>query len=210
MPDPFFAALERNFGATATEIVEEATALVDPAVTFTLHPLGFWYRRVREGATGSYIRLHVWPTQRHPAAMPILPHTHSSDLWSLVLAGEIADQTWRPSEDPDDSIWRVMGVERDATGRRRSVPQDGLRLRATSRHVYRAPASYHVPQGRVHSSDIVGQEVCVTLVLRAPKDDRVSLVAGATLPGPHPERLRAPLPLTDLGDLTMRIWRSWG
>ena len=127
------------------------------------HPLGFVSCVVDE-YPGLYVRrVHYWPPGERRVKNPDWPiHTHSYDLESLVLSGNVRDTQYRVS--PGDQ-WCVYSV---------NYYQGGSEIVRTSECVSaivevdalrHAGERYQVPRGVFHQSQVAHDQAAVTVVL---------------------------------------------
>jgi hypothetical protein len=142
------------------------------------HPLGFVCLPLeRDPEYG--VCVHVWaPDLVRAEATTSTVHSHSWDLVSLVLYGQVVNSLSEVTEDVTNGTHRVFEVH--STG-----PAD--EIRATERRVRHRPAEqqpvgagqvYRLPAGRFHTTRIDGDRRAATVVLgRAREQADLSLGA---------------------------------
>ena len=71
-------------------------ALIDfDKETPTLHPYGFYIWKLHATIEDFDLRLHVWLSEFRRRQKPDWPpHSHNSDLYSLVLCGSVTNLVW--------------------------------------------------------------------------------------------------------------------
>jgi len=153
-------------------------ALGHRKMTAIRHPLGFVCLPVqRRGAYG--ICVHLWMEQRPELELTTSPmHSHSWDLLSYVLYGEVRNQLVRVSDAPRDPTHRLFEVH--SAG-------DTDEIRPTQRLVRCAPgpvesagagSSYHLAAGEFHMTVVPGAAEAATVVLGHARDGTVDLSLG--------------------------------
>lgn len=185
------ASRELGIPLTAGDIRTEIIKALGDGTSFVRHPLGFAYRRLFEGLDGGYMRLHIWPVGSAVKVGSLLPHTHSSHLWSFVLLGGIENLVWVPAEGDDSHRLSAASIVHRRGGRS-SVAEGEVSLRLADRSEHSTGSCYFVPQGTFHASCTPPRTFCATVVLRGAKT-HTAVVAGLSDLGRHPDRLETRL-----------------
>ena len=95
---------------------------------------------------------------------PEIPHSHSGDLRSTILAGTLANIPWQPSVDCGKPV-SIVEVRKDARrGRRYQLLGLGA-FEAGASRIYTVGERYFVKAGEFHSSECLSK-LAVTLVER--------------------------------------------
>lgn len=137
------------------------------------------------------MRLHIWPVGSAVKVGSLLPHTHSSHLWSFVLLGGIENLVWVPAEGDDSHRLSAASIVHRRGGRS-SVAEGEVSLRLADRSEHSTGSCYFVPQGTFHASCTPPRTFCATVVLRGAKT-HTAVVAGLSDLGRHPDRLETRL-----------------
>lgn len=164
MPDLDEKALARAFDGAMQSLADARIIIA--------HPLGFLILdQVPDGA-GGYSRLHLWERAR---MRPEIPHSHSGDLRSTILAGTLANTTWELSDVARNQV-SIVAVRKDARSVRRYHPVGvgGFTAGRCEHHV--SGQSYFVAAGAFHSSECLS-DIAVTLVRRSPSQDAPAQIA---------------------------------
>lgn len=143
------------------------------------HPLGFVCLPMqRRGAYG--ICVHLWTEQRPDLELTTSPmHSHSWDLLSYVLYGEVRNQLLQVADAPDDPTHRLFEVHSDG---------DTDEIRPTARVVRCAPGpvestcaggTYQLVAGEFHMTVVPGAAEAATVVLGRARRDVVDLSLGS-------------------------------
>jgi hypothetical protein len=180
-PDVFREIQQRTAGARMPARVlatMKEIARGHRKMTAIRHPLGFVCLPVqRRGAYG--ICVHLWTEQRTDAELTTSPmHSHSWDLLSYVLYGEVRNQLVRVTDAPDDPTHRLFEVHSDG---------DTDEIRPTDRLVRCEPGpmqstsaggSYRLTAGEFHMTVVPGAAQAATVVLGHARADAVDLSLG--------------------------------
>jgi hypothetical protein len=147
-------------------------------LTAVRHPLGFYCLPVHRGG-GLGVCVHLWTG---PASVPAVTtsriHSHSWDLLSYVLYGEIGNQRVRVIEPDTAPVHRVFEVH--SAG-------EFDEIRATSRLVRSVPAgaqwsrpgeAYTLPAGEFHLTVVPARQDVATVVLGRDRPRSVDLSLG--------------------------------
>jgi hypothetical protein len=129
------------------------------------HPLGFLCLPViRAGDDG--VCVHVWLADRPPVEATTSPmHSHSWDLLSYVLYGEIHNETLTVEDDPDRPTHRIYEVRSH---------DDVDEIHATARlvrpatgavDVHRPGGAYTLRAGHFHVTDVLPGQAAATVAL---------------------------------------------
>jgi hypothetical protein len=129
------------------------------------HPLGFICLPVdRSGNDG--VCVHLWAADR-PVPNPVTSamHSHSWDLLSQVLYGEVHNEIIDVTDDPAEPTHRVHEVhsQGDLDEIRPTSRLVRAGVGAVERHV--AGASYALPAGKFHTSEVPEGREAVTVAL---------------------------------------------
>jgi hypothetical protein len=129
------------------------------------HPLGFLYfPLLRDG--DCVLRLHIWPEDRPtPPLTTSQYHTHTWDLTSLVLAGEVTNDllTVVPvAKNPQYRVFSINGVGQDD-----AIVATDLLIDTDifSSETYRAGDRYTIPTGVYHATTLPADAFAATLVV---------------------------------------------
>ncbi|HEU0086562.1 MAG TPA: hypothetical protein VFQ77_02720 [Pseudonocardiaceae bacterium] len=147
-------------------------------LTAVRHPLGFLCLPVqRRGAYG--ICVHLWTGQQPEPELTTSPmHSHSWDLVSYVLYGEVRNQLVQVTDEPAAPTHRLFEVLSDG---------DGDEIRPTARLVRcqlgpvqstTAGDNYQLAAGEFHLTVVPGAAEAATVVLGHARADVVDLSLG--------------------------------
>lgn len=164
MPETADAALAR--------VYDDALAVLEAAHVATLHPLGFLILAQMPDGNGGYSRLHLWERVR---LRPEIPHSHSGDLHSSILAGTLANTMWRPTKTHGTPV-AMVAVRKDSRSARRYEPLGTGAIAPKSREIYATGQSYFIAAGAFHSSECLS-DFAVTFVRRSPSLTEPSHIA---------------------------------
>jgi len=180
---------------TMTQIAQGRRAL-----TAIRHPLGFVCLPVqRRGAYG--VCVHLWTGERPELELTTSPvHSHSWDLLSYVLYGEVGNQRVDVTDAPAAPTHRLFEVLSDG---------DTDEIRPTSRLVRCDPGpvqstaagdTYQLSAGEFHLTVVPREAEAATVVLGHARTDVVDLTLGGLgTPGHRMVRLRCTEPETARG-----------
>jgi hypothetical protein len=177
-----------RLAARVTQVMMETAQGTRP-MTAIRHPLGFICLPVaRHDEHG--ICIHMWtgrPAKPQLTTSPI--HSHSWDLFSYVLYGEVRNQLMQVTDAPATPSHRVFEVHNDG---------DIDEIRYTARLVHCAPGSeqpiaagnfYRVAAGEFHMTVVATQ--AATVVLGRGRTDMIDLsLGGLTTPTHRVRRQR--------------------
>lgn len=158
------------------------------------HPYGFTVVRLSYPVIPRWqLRVHLWPPrgiQRHrlranrTADQQI--HAHGWRIWSIVMIGEIEEETYRLAEDEASELAEYSVVTDYVTNvSRLRLDRDGLavaRVQQTLRSSQTAP--YLIPTGSPHLSRSAGKHWSVSLVATETVDAPRSTVIAPRSLGP--------------------------
>lgn len=164
MPDPSGVALAQAY--------RDALAALEASHVATLHPLGFLILAQAPDGNGGYSRLHLWERAR---LRPEIPHSHSGDLHSSILAGTLANTMWRATGANGTPV-AMVAVRKDSRSARRYEPLGTGAIAPKSREIYVTGQSYFIAAGAFHSSECLS-DFAVTLVRRSPSLTEPSHIA---------------------------------
>lgn len=163
--------------ARVISVMTEVAAGRRPMVAIR-HPLGFVCLQVqRQGAYG--VCVHLWTEWRPESELTTSPmHSHSWDLLSYVLYGEIGNQLVHVTDAPAAPTHRLFEVLSDG---------DMDEIRPTDRLVRCEPGPvqsiaasgvYHLAAGEFHLTVVRGDVETATVVLGHARTDLVDLSLG--------------------------------
>ena len=145
----------------------------------TIHPYGFYVWKLHVPDLREFsLRLHVWLPNERPRQTPDWPpHSHNSDLYSLVLEGCVSNHTWdwKPDVAGDKVLYEVAydaGLSTLAKSDERGT------LVGECVQFARRFESYLVPLRKIHASHIAHERSAVTLVLISTNTVGSSMVVG--------------------------------
>lgn len=167
---------------------------VPPAVR---HPLGFTCVRLYR-TEGWGLCLHIWPKDQTSARLTTSPvHSHSWDLFSEVIRGQLENAVVAVTENQRSPTYRVMEItsEHD-TDTIRPTPRLVSCRRAASMRV-RAGERYRLPAGTFHLSRARSGGPTVTVLLAEDRYQAPEFALGWLGTAGHSVRRRRCLP----GDL---------
>jgi hypothetical protein len=181
-----YAELLRAFEhLTADGIAAEVERLAD-AVRARRYPAGRPYRHVNgftkvvasEYACGARLTLHYWPAE--PGAAPDVsrPHDHRFPFTSVLLTGAQHFLELEETADPDARPWFRYVYRPYVSGRIAKVSSRGETRLRVFQTVDRAPlrGHYTTTSNVVHQAVTDRDTACATLVLRGPREKRMSTV----------------------------------
>jgi hypothetical protein len=162
-------------------------------LTAVRHPLGFYCLPVHRAA-GLGVCIHLWTGPANaPAVTTSRVHSHSWDLLSYVLYGEIHNQRVDVVNSDTAPTHRVFEVRSNG---------DLDEILATSRLVRSVPAGaersrtgevYALPAGRFHRTDLPAQQDAATVVLGQDQARSADLsLGGIDTPSHRVRRQRCP------------------
>jgi hypothetical protein len=147
------------------------------------YPAGRPYRHVNgftkivaaQYACGGRLTLHYWPSEAGAAPDVSRPHDHRFPFTSVLLTGS---QHFRELDEADGEPWSRYVYQPYAAGRIASVAARGETRLRVFRTVEREPVKGHYAAAStvVHQAVTHRTEACATLVLRGPRERRVSTV----------------------------------
>jgi hypothetical protein len=148
---------------TAAVLGEIAAGASD--VRAVRHPLGFVCLPViREGDDG--VCVHMWPAERDVAAPTTSPmHSHSWDLLSYVLYGEVHNETLEVTDAPDDPTHRVFEVRSLGDVDEIHATPQLVRPAVSALDVHRPGAAYTLRAGEFHVTDVPPGRAAATVAL---------------------------------------------
>ncbi|HVK22652.1 MAG TPA: hypothetical protein VM677_14930 [Actinokineospora sp.] len=153
------------------------------------HPLGFLCLPIdRSGDEG--VCIHLWlPGTRSATLTTSAMHCHSWDLLSAVVAGELANQTFRIVDDVESPQYRVFAVLSDESGDELRATNRLVRAETVDRTEHRAGDRYRLRAGVFHRTVVADdQDPVVTVALGVTRDGAVDLSLGSARTGDHQER----------------------
>ncbi|MCX5201847.1 hypothetical protein OG897_10335 [Streptomyces sp. NBC_00237] len=157
-------------------LVDIATGVRElPAVR---HPLGFLcLPLLREGPRGVCVHLFESDTAPEPGTSPM--HSHSWDLHSHVLYGQVANLLVRTEDGGDRPTHRVFEVRSAPDGTDEILPTPVLvRSAPGPRRVSSGGESYTLPAGEFHATVVEHGRPAATLVLGLVRPGRADLSLG--------------------------------
>ena len=161
---------------TTNYLMEHLTSF--RATEALLHPYGFYVWKMESGNDEFDMRLHAWLCGSRQRQRPDWPaHTHSSDLYSLVLFGSVTNTMWewKSSEGGGQMIYEVS-YKKNLSILRRSKER-GTLVCEHSKMVEKGEY-YMVPAHRYHATDVGLSEAALTLVLMPRRTSGPSKVVG--------------------------------
>ncbi len=187
-PDVLREIQQRTAGARIPARVVAAMTEVAAGrrrMTAVRHPLGFVCLPVqRRGVYG--ICVHLWTEERPELEVTTSPmHSHSWDLLSYVLYGEVRNQlvhvtdapsTDTPGTDPTHRLFEVLsdGDTDDIRPTARLVRCEPGPMQST-----RAGGTYRLAAGEFHMTVVPGEVEAVTVVLGHARTDAADLSLGS-------------------------------
>ncbi|CAM5656461.1 hypothetical protein GCM10010329_11880 [Streptomyces spiroverticillatus] len=157
-------------------LVEIATGERElPAVR---HPLGFLcLPLLREGPRGVCVHLFEEGAGPEPGISPL--HSHSWDLHSHVLYGQVANLLVHTEDGGDRPTHRVFEVRSDPDGTDEILPTDEVvRSAPGPRRVSSGGESYTLSAGRFHATVVEDGQPAATLVLGLVRPGRLDRSLG--------------------------------
>ncbi|MGH8916964.1 MAG: hypothetical protein ACRD0H_01240, partial [Actinomycetes bacterium] len=143
------------------------------------HPLGFVCLPVqRHGDYG--ICVHLWTALRSEAELTTSPmHSHSWDLLSYILYGEVRNQLVHVTDAPNAPTHRLFEVFSD--GDTDEIRPTGRLVRCEPGPVESTAAGevYRLAAGQFHMTVVPGQAEAATVVLGQARTDATDLSLGA-------------------------------
>ena len=135
------------------------------AVTAVSHPLGFVCLPViRAGDDG--VCVHVWLADRPPAEPTTSPmHSHSWDLLSHVLYGEIHNETLSVEDEPDAPTHRVYEVRSHGDVDEIYATARLVRPATGALDIHPPGAAYTLRAGDFHVTDVPPGQAAATVAL---------------------------------------------
>jgi hypothetical protein len=179
-----YAAIHADITAGATSGATQAWAAAalgeiaagHSPIRAVSHPLGFICLPViRAGDDG--VCVHLWPLERdeavtaQPTTSPM--HSHSWDLLSYVLYGEIHNQTLQVAAAPDDPTHRIFEVRSQGDVDEIHATPRLVRPATRALDIHRPGAAYTLRAGEFHVTDVPPGRTAATVAL------------GTTRPGAH-------------------------
>jgi len=153
-------ALRSWTGAVLTDIAEGRRPLV--AVR---HPLGFVCLPVIR-ADDDGVCVHVWLADRPDAEPTTSPmHSHSWDLLSYVLYGEIHNETLAVEDEPGEPTHRIFEVRSQGDVDEISASARLVRHATRAVDIYRPGAAYTLRAGDFHVTDVLPKRAAATVAL---------------------------------------------
>jgi len=144
-------------------------------VTAMRHPLGFVCIPV-ERTGGEGVCVHVW-SDSLPRARPTTSviHSHSWDLISYVLYGNVRNELIDVTDAPDDPTYRVFEVRsRGDVDELRETPRL-VRCQVTAAELNRQGDTYSLRAGGFHATTVHGEAATVVLGAGRPATMDLSL-----------------------------------
>ena len=136
----------------------------------TLHPYGFHIWKIETPPAFEFsLRLHAWISELRQRQSPDWPpHSHNSDLHSLVMEGEVSNYTWGwlPSKVGDRSLYEV-GYDGNLSTLTKTEERGFLYDGCI--HKIARLQNYLVPMQQIHASEVRPEASAVTLVLLSRK-----------------------------------------
>lgn len=158
-------------------ITAEALLADTSQMRFSWHPLGFIMCKLLE-REGTSIRLHIWPPDGGRAQEPRwMIHDHIFDLSSWVLKGTVFNREYEADANGNEfSLYEASYVENKSVLTRR---QERIGLTPISAYEIHSGGCYTISAGILHESELVGNEVGVTVLLTEESKERTPLVVGS-------------------------------
>jgi hypothetical protein len=129
------------------------------------HPLGFVCLPViRNGDDG--VCVHMWPAERDalpPTTSPM--HSHSWDLLSYVLYGEIHNETLEVGGAPDEPTHRIFEVRSHGDVDEIHATARLVRPATSALDIHRPGAAYTLRAGEFHVTDVPPGRTAATVAL---------------------------------------------
>ncbi|WP_298198190.1 hypothetical protein [Novosphingobium sp.] len=158
------------------EALDHAIRRLGSARLATVHPLGFLIVDQAPDGLGGYTRLHLW---ERTSKSPEIPHSHSGDLRSTVLAGRLTSTPWYPAHHGEPVS--VMAVRKNCRNVRRYEYVDSGWMIAGPSRIFGAGECYLIRAGDFHSAEC-RSPIAITLVERSPapaERARIAIKAGS-------------------------------
>jgi hypothetical protein len=140
------------------------------------HPEGFCSIPLGKLSQQAMIRLHLW-TAHHRNAVEWLAHSHSWDVHSMVLHGEVTNRTFDISRS-ELGPQRLYKAPYTANGHVLEETSVSVVARELEAYTYSAGRSYHVLHGTFHSTQIQTVPLAATLVSFTNPQENIPLVIG--------------------------------
>lgn len=158
-------------------ITAEALLADTSQMRFSWHPLGFIMCKLLE-RDGTNIRLHIWPPDGGRVQEPRwMIHDHIFHLRSWVLKGTVFNREYEADADGDEfSLYEASYVDNKSVLTRR---QERIGLIPKSAYEIRSGGCYSISAGILHESELVGEDVGVTVLLTEESKQRTPLVVGS-------------------------------
>jgi hypothetical protein len=140
------------------------------------HPLGFASCVLGTSDLGVKFRVHYWPPYERRTKNPDWPiHTHSYDLSSLVLQGQIEDIQYEVSEEGEDFLYAVSYSGEDS-----EIKKTSRRVRVISQSSFERISGdqYSVDRGVFHQSKVKFDKEAITFVALSNWSNEAPLVLG--------------------------------
>ncbi|MEM9319666.1 MAG: hypothetical protein AAGA70_11765, partial [Pseudomonadota bacterium] len=149
-----------------------------PTEAHRLDP-GAYYGLRRPLGTHPGSGTHVWlPYSRLRQEPDWPPHSHNSDLFSLLLIGEIENHEWNWQSNPmSKEVLYEVGYQEN----RSMILKTDEFGRTTDLSItkFEQGQSYYVPKGQFHASEVASDQTAVTLVLLSETKVGNSIVVGS-------------------------------
>jgi hypothetical protein len=162
-----------------------ALAAVSGSVTAVRHPLGFVCLPLeRQGGDG--VCLHLWSAALAPAEPTTSQiHSHSWDLFSHVLYGQVRNVHAVVTDAADDATHRVFEVVSTGDGDHIKPTPRTVRHSTGLVEVFGAGESYTLAAGRFHSSVVPEDGEAATIALGRGRPGSRDLSLGPLDAGDH-------------------------
>lgn len=180
MPDDIGWEPERVDLANAYAFALDQITTASEAIA---HPLGFVMLQQVPDRYGGYRRIHIW---RRDRASRSIPHSHSGNLRSTILAGRMRNTLWQV-KDAGPEASPIIQVEKGGHDRRIYRLVGNGRCVLAARADYGPGDSYKIPAGAYHSNEAL-TDICVTFAERYASAGGLAQVAISPLAAAAAER----------------------
>jgi len=169
----------QEINAPISKIIEQLL-LQAKVGNITIHPYGFYIVKI-EKQNNIQIRLHIWLDKFRKRQNPDWPpHTHSSDLNSIILNGKLTHNIWEIVH-KNQAANVLYQVEYDKNISKLNKTSELVSLQLTNSTLYSTGDSYCLDRYIFHSVEVKNTLKAITLFITSNLGKNVQHVVGEAI-----------------------------